>query len=296
MSNLRGTIKKYFSLFGIDYKKISKNISCWSIRRASSMFGYDSLVKTLREIVPDISNQEESEKNVFNEYWELKRRVLQAFQCKMMLESIKGLLQTQDSITVVDIGDSAGTHMLYLKELTQDIVEVNTISVNLDERAIEKIRGRGLPAILCRAEELDLGEKRIDLFTSFQMVEHLHNPALFFRRLAKKSSCEIMVMTVPFRRKSQVGLHHIRNNIIYKHYFAEDVHVFELSPDDWKLLFIHSGWKVINSKVYYQYPRKYPVLSCCLRYFWEKTDFEGFWGVILQKDTSISDLYMDWEE
>jgi hypothetical protein len=26
------------------------------------------------------------------------------------------------------------------------------------------------------------------------------------------------------------------------------------------------------------------------------TVFEGFWGAILEKDTTLSDLYQDWEE
>jgi len=278
---------------GISPKDSFENFSKLSLKLALFENRYGKLVEKLREIVPDISNQESSEKDTFNDYWELKRRILQAFQCTMMLKSLEAMPPRQ--FNCCDIGDSAGTHMLYLKELAKDTYNIDTISVNLDPRAIEKINARGLKAILCRAEDLDLGDKKIDLFTSFQMVEHLHNPSIFFRRLAKKSPCNTIVMTVPYLRNSRAGLHHVRNKsnkIIY----AEDEHIFELSPEDWSLLILHSGWRVVYSKVYYQYPRRLPVVSQLLSWYWRKTDFEGFWGAILEKDTAFSDCYQDWDD
>lgn len=255
--------------------------------------GRRDLIEKLRTIVPDVSNQESSEKNLFNDYWELKRRTLQAFQCSLMLKFLDNVNSAE--LTVVDIGDSAGTHMLYLKELTKDRFKIYTISVNLDPRAIEKIKARGLKAIHCRAEELDLGDQHVDFFTSFQMVEHLHNPAIFFRRLAKKSKTDKMIITVPYLKDSRVGLHQIRYKT-NKKISAEEEHIFELSPQDWTLLFLHSGWKVIHSQIHYQYPQQWPVISLILKLFWRYSDFEGFWGAILEKDTAVSDLYQDWEE
>lgn len=290
---MKRLFKRFLNFFGIDVKKLFEGISKFSIQLALLQNRQRELLKKLREIVPDISNQEESEKDTFNDYWELKRRSLQAFQCNMMLKAIEDL--PAGSLTVVDIGDSAGTHMLYLKALTKGKFDVDTISVNLDQRAIEKIKARGLKAILCRAEELDLEEKKVDLFTSFQMVEHLHNPAIFFRRLAKKSLCDRMVVTVPYLKKSRVGLHHLRHGQ-HKKVFAEDVHIFELNPEDWTLLIRHAGWNVVYSQVYYQYPRRIPLLFSPLSLFWKSMDFEGFWGAILVKDTEFSNLYLDWEE
>ncbi|MFQ5713578.1 MAG: SAM-dependent methyltransferase [Candidatus Scalinduaceae bacterium] len=276
----------------MDIRKIVENVSRFSLRMALLQNKYGELVKKLRVIVPDISNQESSESEAFNDYCELKRRILQAFQCDMMMESLERM--PPGNLTIVDIGDSAGTHMLYLKELTKGKYDVDTISVNLDPRAIEKIKARGQRAILCRAEYLDLGGKKVDLFTSFQMVEHLHNPAIFFRRLAKESMCNKMVLTVPYLKKSRVGLHHLQNES-NKIIFAEDEHIFELSPKDWSLLILHSGWRVIHSEIYYQYPRRFPIFSQMLSYYWRKTDYEGFWGAILEKDTEQSDRYQDWE-
>ena len=228
----------------------------------------------------------------FNDYWELKRRALQAFQCNMMLKAVESF--SDNSLTVVDIGDSAGTHMLYLKELTKDKFDIDAIGVNLDPAAIEKIKARGQKAVLCRAEDLDLGDKKVNLFTSFQMVEHLHNPALFLRRLAKRDGQARLVITVPFRRSSQVGLSHIRRQSRDR-VPAGDEHIFELCPADWTLLMLHSGWRVVHEQTYLQYPRV-PLMDAPLALFWKRMDFEGFWGAILEKDRSLSDRYSDWEE
>lgn len=279
--------------FGLDTHKLIETLSAWSIKRAYGENDLYDLAIRLREIVPDISQQEESEKDTFNEYYELKRRTLQAFQCRMMMYALENC--NNGKITVVDIGDSAGTHMLYLKALTEEKFQLNTISVNLDPRAIEKIRAKGLPAVLCRAEQLELEDSKVDLLTSFQMVEHLHNPAIFFRRLSVKAKCERMLITAPYLRCSRVGLHHVRNKSEGK-IFAEDEHIFELSPEDWTLLLLHSGWKVKSSQIYYQYPRRWPIVRTVLSWFWKNTDFEGFWGAVLEKDASFSNQYQDWED
>jgi hypothetical protein len=288
----RETIKKALLALGIEPRKLLEGISMWSIRAAVTGPKAE-MVARLRAIVPDISDQESSEKDTFNDYWEMKRRALQAFQCSLLLEFLDGA--KSQKLTVVDIGDSAGTHMLYLKEMTKGRFDIDTISVNLDPRAIAKIKARGLKAMHCRAEELDLGGQPVDFFTSFQMIEHLHNPVGFLRRLATKSKTTKMVITVPFLRASRVGLHHVRWRT-NKKITAEEEHVFELSPQDWTLLFMHAGWKVVFSRIHYQYPRCWPGLSRLLRWFWTTSDYEGFWGAVLEKDTSVSDLYQDWEE
>jgi Methyltransferase domain. len=286
-------LKNVLRRAGVDLRVLYDHIGSLSLALALRVNGYAKMVDSLRKIVPDISDQEESEKDVFSDYLELKRRSLQAFQCDLMLKALTDI--SRRNLTVVDIGDSAGTHMLYLKELTKETRQIETVSVNLDRRAIKKIESRGLKAVLCRAEELDLGETVPDLCTSFEMIEHLHDPATFFRRLAKFSKCDRLVLTVPYMQHSRVGLHNIRR-LNDKAIFAEDEHIFELDPEDWSLLIRHSGWKVVCSKVYYQYPLHIPVVSRVLRYFWARTDFEGFWGAILEKDTTLSDLYTDWND
>ena len=284
-------IAKILRGLGIDPVRLYERVAKVSINASLVENGMWPMVKRLKNIVPDISSQYSFGMEQFNDYMYLKMRGIHAFQCSLMLTAISDM--SGESLIVIDIGDSSGTHMMYLKELVKGKLDIDTISVNLDPRAIERIKARGLKTIHCRAEELGLDDKKIDLFTSFEMVEHLHNPAIFFRRLAKKNTCSKMLITVPYLKKSRVGLYYIRANSA-KPIYAEEEHIFELNPEDWTLLFKHSGWKVTHSKIYYQYPRKIPFLRSILAVFWRMTDLEGFWGAILEKDIAVSDLYQDW--
>lgn len=288
---MKKLIKDILRFLHVDINQFIESVARWSLLLSVKENHFSSLMERLRAIVPDISQQQSAESLVFSPYVELKRRVLQTFQCQMMLKVVEML--NQKHLTVVDIGDSAGTHMLYLKELVKDKCSVDTLSVNLDPRAIEKIKKRGLPAILKRAEEIDLNDMTVDLFTSFEMVEHLHDPATFLHRLAKSENGKYLLLTVPYLHQSRVGFHHLRRHMSGPVH-AEEVHVFELSPEDWKLLMKHSGWKVVYERIYYQYPRRLPIINLILRIFWKNTDFEGFWGVILEKDLSYSSQYQDW--
>ena len=291
---MRIVIKKIFSAIGVDPRQLFRRLGIWSLLKAAKEQELLVTLGQLRFVVQDISNQESREEPDFDEYSEIKRRLLHAYQVRTMARLLGSL--DKDHVRVVDIGDSAGTHCLYFKQVFKDTHEVSTLSVNLDPRAIEKIRMRGLPALLKRAEEIspdDLGGD-VDVFTSFEMIEHLHNPALFLQRLANSSTGRELFITVPFLRKSRVGMHHIRNDVS-RDVFAEDVHVFELSPSDWTLLFHHSGWKVVDQGICYQYPRQLPILSWILKAYWKKVDFEGFWGAVLERDNFWSELYQDWE-
>ncbi len=287
--------KKILVLSGLDEQEAWIRLLSRSLNAALEEKGYRGLMAKLRTIEPDIVLPEQAARGYLKEFWETKRRLLQAFQCRLMLKALGGLPDRR--VTVVDIGDSSGTHMRYLRELTKGNREIEAIGVNLDPRAVEKIRARGQKAVLCRGEELHrhLGGKPIDLFTSFETIEHLHNPALFLRRLARNFSCRAMVVTVPYQRRSRVGLLNVRQGF-RKDIAAEEEHIFELCPDDWSLLMLHSGWGVVYSEVCRQYPVRMPLVSGFLARLWRAAEFEGFWGAVLEKNTAFADRYKDWEE
>lgn len=288
---IRKLIKKTLLSLNVDVPKMVERIGFFSLKMSLREQKLEPMVESLRKIIPDVSEQESHESGPISAYFELKRRQFQAFQCRFVLESLKQV--KKPAITVVDVGDSSGAHMVYMRELTKGKLNLRTISVNLDPRAIEKIRKRGLEAVLSRAEHLSL-DAPVDLFTSFEMVEHLHDPALFFHRLAMRNDESLFLMTVPYVKISRVGLHHVRGKLMKKIY-AEDEHIFELNPEDWSLLLKHSGWKVLAKAVYYQYPRRLFLLSWLLAGFWRITDYEGFWVVLLTRDKTFADLYQDWE-
>ena len=292
-NNYRHMLKKIFGLFGLSATSVIERFGKWSLNVALRRKGELAFIDRLRQIVPDVSAQE-SRQVKHSAYIEIKRRGLQAFQCELMLGVVRAL--GKKNVTVVDIGDSAGTHMLYLKALVKN-ASVETISVNLDPRAIDKIKSRGLRAIQCRAEEVltHLPHSEVDIFTAFEMVEHLHNPTVFFHRLAKRIPYGKMIVTVPYVKQSRVGMQHIRLGKKEEQY-AEDVHVFELCPQDWTLLLRHAGWRVFQQSVYYQYPTRWPFVSRLLAQIWKTYDYEGFWGVVLERDLTYAELYKDWDE
>lgn len=255
-----------------------------------------ALVEVLEKAVPDLRYQYTNfELDISNPYFKHKVRGQHAFQMSLALQAFKLLSKKNKEINIVDIGDSAGTHLIYLMHLLQDTgFKINTLSVNLDSVAVEKIKSRGLHALRCRAEELHKHpdfNRAIDLFLSYEMLEHLLDPVSFLRQMAIKADCELFLVTVPYVKKSRVGMHHIRRSIPGNVY-AEGVHIFELCPEDWIRLFQFSGWEVIYDDRYTQYPKKN--LLNLTKYIWRRVDFDGFYGAILKKNLDTSNRYQDW--
>jgi len=251
----------------------------------------EDIFQTLSSIISDLTNQE-TDNDYSHPFYQLKVRSHHAFQVKFFLNLLRKF--DKKEIIVMDIGDSAGTHMTYFKTIARGLgFHLKTFSVNLDAAAVEKIRMKGLDAYQCRAEDIkNVAGVEPDIIVSFQMVEHLHDPCSFLRSIAKYMKTEHIFITVPFLETSRVGLHSIRKNISGA-ITAEQEHIFELNPEDWKLLFLHSGWKVLQEEIYYQYPlaqkNKYKKM-------WLEYDYEGFWGVHLYRDLEISDRYTAWGE
>src|SRR3989338_8986062 len=113
-----------------------------SLERAAREQGLAGLVSRLVRIVPDITEQHTSVK-LDNEFWKRKARGLHAFQISLVNRVI-GQFQ---SARIVDIGDSAGTHLEYLIGLHSADRKIETLSVNPDAEAVERIRGKGLNAV-----------------------------------------------------------------------------------------------------------------------------------------------------
>jgi 2-polyprenyl-3-methyl-5-hydroxy-6-metoxy-1,4-benzoquinol methylase len=148
-------------------------------------------------------------------------------------------------------------------------------------------------AELCRAKELHLKfpELKANIFSSFEMLEHLFDPISFMHNMATKAECELFVVTIPYVKQSRLAKH-MSGKYLDKGTNAENTHIFELSPEDWNRIFNFSGWKVIYSDKYRQYPQK-SILNLT-KFIWRKIDFDGFYGVILEKDLSLANRYKDW--
>ncbi len=273
-----------------------------ALRTANTQEDRQKLICQLTDIVPNLSTQYSTwEAKKSGEFDLEKLRSIHAFQISLVLKAISRIDDgtLKDAITIADIGDSAGTHLAYLKKLLiKKEILINGVSVNQDANAVRKIRKQGGYALQAKAENihqlLGAGEK-VDMFLSFQMLEHLMNPALFMHNMATKTSTDRFVITVPFLKSSRVGLKYLRRPQDSRRFTkinAENTHIFELSPDDWKLLLRFSGWKVVYQERFFMYPSG-SFLSL-FKYALRRFDFEGFWGAVLEKDLSEADLYKDW--
>ena len=247
------------------------------------------------QIVPNIWDQySDGVPEEHRLHWELKTRAMHAWQTQCMLRALDVFgkkRKAERPVNVVDIGDSAGNHFLYLRACAE-VKLGRTLSVNLDRAAIEKIKRKGGDAILCRAEELDLGADKVDLFMAFEMVEHLTDPVRFLHNLAVKGTADYLLMSVPYRRVSQVGFHEFKDGRIPGIMTAEAVHIFELCPREWLLLAQFAGWKPVFTDTFLQYPRYSPLRIT--KPLWQRLDFEGFFGVLLERDLTVANQYRDW--
>lgn len=260
--------------------------------------GLAALADRLNAIVPDLSQQYTSF-TVEGRMRPLKVRLQHAFQIALALRAVRLALEApraarDGELAIVDLGDSAGTHLTYLKALLAEgnslgARTLRCLSVNLDPAAVARIRARGLEAVLGRAEDVvEAGGLDADIGLCFEMLEHLTDPIRFLDTLSRNGSCARLLVTVPYLRRSRVGLHHIRRGERFQ-VSPENTHLFELSSADWKLVFAHAGWAVREEEVYLQHPRRSPWRL--LQPAWRLIDFEGFYGAILEPDRAWADLY-----
>ncbi len=262
-----------------------------SLRSAAKEQKLQDINLKLRKIVPNLKDQYSSF-IIEGDYLNTKVYAQHAFQVKLTLEALNLLDKNKHQSVLVDIGDSSGTHITYLESLVENI---DALSVNSDPIAVEKIKAKGLSAFKSRAESLHLHEdfdKEIDIMISFEMLEHLKNPIEFLEVMAKEAQCNKFVITVPLVKRSRVALDKLNNMSGPQAFNPEVTHIFELSPKHWDKIFKFSGWKIIHNQEYYQYPKLNPLRFS--KFLWKKFDFEGFYGVVLEKDDTYSSQYQDY--
>ena len=256
-----------------------------SLKAAAAEQGLLELAGRLRDLAGKDLADQYSTMDIDSEYLLTKVCCQQAFQIKLA-----STVLPDGPGTVVDIGDSSGAHTRHLQALNP-ACKADFLSVNLDPQAVAKIRAKGLKALQSRAEQLGAHGVDADVFLLFETLEHLPDPFSFLHDLSSKTRCRRLVLTVPYVRRSRLGLHHIRAGL-KEHRTAERVHLLELCPEDLRLLFAHTGWKVEKETIYRQYPRYSPLRAT--RALWARWDFEGFYGAVLSRDDAWSSLYDSW--
>jgi len=212
-------------IINILLNKLFCKISFVSLRSAVRSQKLSNLMDSLELAVPDISGQY-SMVNIDNRHLRFKVRGLHAFQMSLFERIV---YDSPKDIQVVDVGDSAGTHILYIKSLFSHQKNIKCLSVNVDPKAIQRIKNKGLEAMLANVEELDKHKIPADIFLCFEILEHLNDPIGFLHKLATNANTKFVIATVPFLRRSRVLLRHIREDR-KENVNAENTHVFELCP------------------------------------------------------------------
>ena len=280
--------------FGIDTRKVYQMLSAWSVDAAVREQGFAELREKLRKEIPDLADQYtlDIDPIEYARYWETKMRSIHAFQIDSALQAIDAL--GRDGLTVVDVGDSSGNHGAYLKALAPAGRIERMVSVNVDPVAVDKIKAKGGEAILCRAEALDTQGLRPDMILLFETLEHITDPLRFLHTMATDGNIENILLTVPYRVDSRFGGDLIRRAGagIPDQITPEQVHIFELSPQDWQLLARLAGYRTEFCRIYRQYPQR--SLGRIMKRVWRRLDFEGFIALSLKRDDTLSARYTGW--
>jgi hypothetical protein len=285
----RSLVKRAADVAGVDLRSAHLALSRGSLEAAVREQRYWHLREQLRSIVPDLRHQyttplPESE---YVSFWEPKVRAVHAFQTKMVMRAIGEL--KSPCPTVVDIGDSSGTHQTYFRALIPTIGRF--VSVSDDPVAVGKINARGYEAILSRGEDLTL-EAPADLCLSFETLEHMTDPMQFLHKMVVAHPKSRLLFTVPYRRSGRVGNDYLFKNPQVEVILTENLHVFELSARDWVRLAYLAGWRTLWTEVYWQYPRFSPWRL--MAPIWRQLDFEGFLAVHAEPDLTIAGRYAGW--
>lgn len=271
----------------IYFLKILHAIWLKSLESSVKEQGINGTVIKLEQIVPDITNQYSSFA-VDTTFLNKKVRGVHSFQISLLDKTIREFANP----IIVDVGDSSGTHLQYIAGLYSSGRKIKCISVNSDINAVSRIKDKGLDAIHSKVEDINWCSIKADIFLCFETLEHLMDPCRFLYELSSKTDAKYLIVTVPYVKQSRVGLEHIRYNNSNYNTSSERVHIFELDPEDWKLLIRHSGWDIVEERIYLQYPRKN--ILRITKPLWQRYDFEGFYGFILKKDGKWSSKYIGW--
>ena len=224
-----------------------------------------------------------------NKEVEQRIRLLMAAETIFVKKAIEKVIERDGRCSYADVGDSDGSIRLLLNKY-YNVDQLSYVGINLQNGAVEKIRSKGLDAIY--ADALSLGDKGVtyDIVSAFETLEHLPDPIGFLDGM-KKVTNERLILSVPFIRHSRVGLAYVTDKWSKDRTpTIENTHIFELSPKDWKKLFLHTGWKVDREWKLMMFPSN-RTSRLILQPFWRFVSFEGFWFVSLYKDSEYSSQY-----
>lgn len=216
-------------------------------------------------------------------------RLLVVAETFFIKKEIDNIIDIKDGCNYADVGDSDGSVRLILKKYFYGD-KLKSVGINLQQHAVNKIEAKGLEGICADALSLGIQGKNFDIVSVFEALEHLPDPIGFLNGI-KTVTNNRLIISVPFIRHSRIGLEYTSNKWPKdKKPTIENTHIFELSPSDWKRIFLHTGWKVDNEWKLMMFP-PYKFSRLILKPYWSFVSFEGFWFVSLRKSSEYSSQY-----
>lgn len=101
---------------------------------------------------------------------------------RRVLERVRGEPNPVDAPLVVDVGAGSG---VFLTELLAAASEARAVAVEPGEDLAEQARGRGLRVVEKPVELCEELSREADVVTSFEVIEHVHDPFEFVRAVAR---------------------------------------------------------------------------------------------------------------
>jgi SAM-dependent methyltransferase len=148
---------------------------------------------------------------------------------------IRECLQGRSPGPVADLGDTNG---IFLRSLGED-----GISVNISEKAVTILHGRGLDAIRADIEHLPFRDSSLAVLLLFETLEHVPNPIRALHESARVTSGSL-ILSVP----------HVTRTAIHPRLYdptkpVHQHHIFEFSPDDLRRITTHTPFTIERTRI-----------------------------------------------
>ncbi len=119
-------------------------------------------------------------------------RVRERLEARRMLRATQGL---GDGATILDVGCGDGFHLDLLKRYGNPSWRV--VGVDLDERAVERARSRGLEVLHGALDDAGVADDSVDLALCIQTIEHVGDPPSLLRgvRRVLKPGGRLLIVT-----------------------------------------------------------------------------------------------------
>jgi len=217
-------------------------------------------------------------------------RLLIVGEAFFIKKEVMDIVADSGECSYADIGDSDGSVRLLLDRMVQR-GKLNSVGINLQRQAVEKMANKWLDAICADALAVCESSVDYDLVSAFETLEHLSDPIGFLNKI-KNITKHRLIISVPYIRKSRVGLTYLSSKWSPgKTPTIENTHIFELSPRDWGKIFRHTGWKIDREWKLMMFPRN-KLSRLILQPYWRFVSFEGFWFVSLSKCNKYVSQYV----